>query len=403
METQTNFNLLSAPVPVQVWGSALIDQQALDQMDVAARLPVARAGAVMPDAHVGYGLPIGGVLATADAVIPYAVGVDIACRMRLSIVDLPPNLIEQKSQQLEKALLTHTCFGAGGVWRGTQRAQHAVLENPLWREHWLSKKLLSKAAEQLGTSGGGNHFVELGALALLQGDAQLGLAPGKYLALLSHSGSRGFGAQVAGHFSQLAQQNHPELPKQARHLAWLDLANSAGAEYWALMTLAGDYAAANHAVIHQRVLGAIGLKAAAVVENHHNFAWHETLLDGTAVVVHRKGATPAGKGVLGMIPGSMAEPGYLVRGLGNAAALNSAAHGAGRQLSRSQATQQITVARMRKYLQERDIKLLGGAVDEAPQAYKNITDVLAAQHELVEVLARFQPRIVRMADRGGGE
>ena len=153
--------------------------------------------------------------------------------------------------------------------------------------------------------------------------------------------------------------------------------------------------------VHRRVASAVGLREAAVVENHHNFAWRENLPDGRQVIVHRKGATPAGAGVLGVIPGSMGDAGYLVRGRGLPASLNSASHGAGRLMSRRTALETIAKSARDGYLKERGVTLLGGGLDESPQAYKPIQQVIAAQQELVEVLGKFSPRIVRMADEPG--
>jgi tRNA-splicing ligase RtcB len=191
------------------------------------------------------------------------------------------------------------------------------------------------------------------------------------------------------------------LDKAVRHLAWLDLDKDAGREYWLAMELAGRFASANHSVIHHRVAAAAGLKEVAAVENHHNFAWREKLPDGRTAIVHRKGATPAGVGVLGVIPGSMGDAGYVVRGRGVAEALNSASHGAGRQMSRKQALNSITKHARDAYLNERGITLLGGGLDESPQAYKRIQDILGAQNDLVDVLGKFTPKIVRMADEAG--
>jgi tRNA-splicing ligase RtcB len=190
------------------------------------------------------------------------------------------------------------------------------------------------------------------------------------------------------------------LEKSVEHLGWLPMNKEIGQEYWAAMQLAGRYAAANHEVIHHRVAKAVGVKPILTVENHHNFAWEETYTDadGTehTVIVHRKGATPAGAGVMGIIPGSMGDAGYVVRGRGVNAALNSTSHGAGRLMSRRQAKNTITKSEQKKYLKANDVKLLGGDLDEAPQAYKNIDDVIAAQTDLVDVVGKFMPRIVRM-------
>lgn len=393
--------LRSAPLPYRIWGKEFIDADALVQMDNAVRLPVSVAGALMPDAHVGYGLPIGGVLATEGTVIPYAVGVDIACRMRLSVYEVSPIVLGQKPGQFEKALLSQTRFGMGAKWNKGEKPEHPVLDDEDWLELPLLRHLLDTAANQIGTSGTGNHFVEWGTFELTQPDEKLNLPAGQYLALLSHSGSRGVGFKIADYFSKLAMELHPKLDKAVRHLAWLDLDKDAGREYWLAMELAGRFASANHYVIHHRVAAAAGLKEVAAVENHHNFAWREKLPDGRTAIVHRKGATPAGVGVLGVIPGSMGDAGYVVRGRGVAEALNSASHGAGRQMSRKQALNTITKHARDAYLKERGITLLGGGLDESPQAYKRIQDILSAQSDLVEVLGKFTPKIVRMADEAG--
>lgn len=392
-------DLREEPLPYPTWGREAIDEGSFAQMDNAMRLPVTVAGALMPDAHVGYGLPIGGVLAVDNAVIPYAVGVDIACRMRLSIYEVSPYLLGQKKSAFENALLEQTAFGMGAQWKGSQRAEHAVLDDPAWNATRLLKSLQENAARQLGTSGTGNHFVEWGSFRLYE--PILGVQPGEYLALLSHSGSRSVGFKIADAYSKLAMEKHPNLDKSARHLAWLSLDSEEGQEYWLSMELAGRFASANHFIIHQRVARAVGLREAAVVENHHNFAWREKLADGRTVIVHRKGATPAGAGVLGVIPGSMGDPGYLVRGRGVSASLASASHGAGRLMSRRAALDSIPKKSRDAYLKERGVTLLGGGLDESPQAYKPIDQIIAAQQELVEVLGRFTPRIVRMADEAG--
>lgn len=389
------------PASYQTWGADQIEQGARAQMENALRLPVAVAGALMPDAHVGYGLPIGGVLATDRAVIPFAVGVDIACRMRLSVYEAPPDLLGQRKDQFSRALMDQTRFGSGAAWEKGNRPSHLVLDDPAWSATPLLKSLQSKAQEQLGTSGTGNHFVEWGFLRLPNDDPALGLKAGEYLALLSHSGSRGVGFKIANTYSDVARRLHPLLDESLRHLAWLPLDAEAGQEYWLSMELAGRFASANHYVIHHRVAGAVGLQEIAHVENHHNFAWAEPLPDGSEAIIHRKGATPAGPGVLGIIPGSMGDAGYLVRGRGVAGSLNSAAHGAGRKMSRRGALQSIAKKERDAYLRERGITLLGGGLDESPQAYKNIEEVIAAQDDLIEILGKFTPRIVRMANESG--
>lgn len=383
------------PASLSIFGAECIDAGALNQMYTALRLPVAVAGALMPDAHSGYGLPIGGVLAADNAVIPYGVGVDIGCRMCLSIYDLPPEMTLHHKDQLTQALMDHTVFGAGGECAKNRRSDHEILSDARFGDLPMLKQLKDLAYKQLGTSGSGNHFVEFGTLELSSEHLGSKVPPGNYLALLSHSGSRGLGATIAGHYTALAMKRCP-LPDKAKHLAWLPLDSDEGREYWLAMNLAGDYASACHDLIHRRIAAALRTQPLMRIENHHNFAWKE-MHEGRELIVHRKGATPAGRGVLGIIPGSMASPGYLVAGRGEQASLNSAAHGAGRQMSRGEAKNRITPKMMAQTLAALGITLIGGAVDEAPEAYKDIEMVMQAQVDLVDVVGRFQPKLVRMA------
>jgi tRNA-splicing ligase RtcB len=224
----------------------------------------------------------------------------------------------------------------------------------------------------------------------------VGLPEGEYLALLSHSGSRGTGNEVARHYSRLAQKRNPNLPNELKHLAWLKMDSDLGREYWAAMELMGRYAAANHALIHQYIARHLKVQVLLDIENHHNFAWKETH-NGREVIVHRKGATPAHKGAIGIIPGSMATPAFVVQGKGEPTSLCSASHGAGRVMSRKQAKKTFRWSDARKYLLEKGVTLLSAGLDEVPWVYKDIHKVMAAQEDLVEVLARFDPKVVRMA------
>jgi len=359
------------------------------------KLPIALDGAIMPDAHYGYGLPIGGVLATNNAVIPYGVGVDIGCRMCLSIFREGPEMITTRRDELKSVLLSNTKFGLKERFEKPNDAE--VLDSPLFGEIKMLKRLQIKAFQQLGSSGGGNHFVEFGEVHIPVDSQDLGVKAGKYFALLSHSGSRGLGANIAVHYTKLAKARS-HLPKGVQHLSWLDLDSQEGMEYWLAMNLAGDYASACHHDIHKRISKVLKLQAKVVVENHHNFAWKEQLADGTEVIVQRKGATPAGKDVLGVIPGSMTKKGYIVKGLGNPDSINSASHGAGRMMSLREAKQSITRSAMNKELKLHGVELIGGGLDESPMAYKDIDTVMAHQTDLVEVLGSFTPKIVRMAN-----
>lgn len=385
-------SLNDQPRLYQTFGKANIDRIAKEQMNIAMQLPITMGGALMPDAHAGYGLPIGGVLATKNAIIPYAVGVDIACRMSLTLYDLRPNYIKDYHYDIKEALKAQTCFGKN-VHKSTPDI--AVLNRPEWREVKSLRPLLEKAARQLGSSGGGNHFVEFGIVRLSDENNEFNLPIGDYVGLLSHSGSRGMGANIAMQYTKIAKEKC-RLTRHAQQLAWLDLNSQEGQEYWLAMNLAGDYAAACHRDIHRRLSQTLGIRPIANVENHHNFAWKENLADGSDVIVHRKGATPAGKGVLGIIPGSMTTNGYIVRGKGNALAVNSASHGAGRAMSRSKAKSTFTRKDLRQHVKKHGVTLIGGGADEIPMAYKNIDMVMSHQQDLVDVIGTFQPKIVRM-------
>jgi tRNA-splicing ligase RtcB len=376
----------------KTWGTD-IDPEARAQMDAAISLPVSIAGALMPDAHVGYGLPIGGVLATENSVIPYGVGVDIACRMMMTIFDVQPDVLKTEHELYKSAIEKNTRFGVGSEWK--ERKHHDVMDED-WNVSPITSELKDKAHRQLGTSGSGNHFVEFGEVTFEQ--ETLGLAPGSFLALLSHSGSRGTGAAVADYYTKVAKKLHPELIGHTRNLAWLD-ADEEGAEYWAAMELMGKYASANHHIIHESIIKFLRHPVLKQIENHHNFAWREKH-QGRNVIVHRKGATPAGKGVLGIIPGSMGTPGFIVEGLGNPTSLNSTSHGAGRRMSRKAAIKSFNWKETNEFLQQQGVELISAGLDEVPWAYKNINDVMNAQLDLARPLAKFMPRLVKMAPAG---
>ena len=386
------YQLRDEPLYFRNYGSKHIEQPAMQQMELAMRLPVAIQGALMPDAHSGYGLPIGGVLAVENAVIPYAVGVDIACRMSLTLFRESPQHLQRYAHQAKEALKKWTHFGMDG---GLDVAQeHDALDRSEFREIPFLKPLHRKAVRQLGSSGGGNHFVEFGDMELFA-DNILGLPEGNYMALLSHSGSRGLGYEIASHYSIIARERC-KLPREAQHFAWLDMASAEGQEYWQCMNLAGMYAQACHERIHTNLTRAMDLHVVASLNHHHNFAWKETLPDGREAIIHRKGATPAHEGEAGIIPGSMTTAGYLVCGRGEPESLYSASHGTGRAMSRQQAKESFTRSDLNKMLASASVTLIGGSVEETASAYKNIDRVMKAQADLVEIHGRFMPRIVRM-------
>jgi len=325
--------------------------------------------------------------------------------MRITIFDADTAFFDRYREMLKSALIKETRFGPGAEFEKNNLSQHEVLDDPAWDATKMLTYLRDIAVSQLGTSGTGNHFVEWGLFTIEEPENALGITqPGTYLALLSHSGSRAVGFKIANHFSRLAREQHPELPKEVEHLAWFDMYSAEGQEYWLSMQLAGRFASANHAVIHQRIERATGLQVLATVENHHNFAWEEQVDDRT-VIVHRKGATPAGRGVLGIIPGSMGDPGYVIEGKGSSAALNSASHGAGRLMSRTQAKKQIGRKDVKDYLKERDVELLSGGLDEAPQAYKNVDAVLEClvSSRLARSVAKLRPMLTYKTARGSND
>ncbi len=396
---QEKLKVCDEPLSAPIWGEELIEKQAIVQLMDAMRLPITVGGALMPDAHVGYGIPIGGVVALENAVAPFMVGVDIACRMMLSVLPIIPNEVfehESAREDLKKIMYKETRFGVGAEFARSGRRKHDVLDDPDWDTNKLLRSLKSKAWAQLGTSGSGNHFIDAGILEVdAHGATVLGIDKGQYLSLITHSGSRGVGAKIAHNYSSLAQKS-TKLPKQFKHLAWLSLETEVGQEYWLAMNLAGRFASANHYCIHNAVAKQLNVKPLKQVENHHNFAWLENW-QGKEVVIHRKGATPAHKGILGIIPGSQGHNSFIVRGKGNEISLNSASHGAGRIMSRTEAQNTIPKIERESWLKKRNVELLSGGMDEAPQAYKDIEEVLALQTDLIEPIATFKPRLVLMS------
>lgn len=387
--------------PFQVYGEIGedIDPYAVEQLKLALRLPVAERGALMPDAHPGYVLPIGGVFAAHRAVAPMMVGVDIACRMHLTVFDAAPDDVLNGRARLLTDLQAVTVFGTGGT--RPRPADHEVLDDERWAMTSQLRGLRAKAEVQLGTSGSGNHFAELVVGELLAPPNANGLRlPQHFCGLLTHSGSRGVGYAIANHYSRVAAQETTRRARVPKFYEWLDLDSEAGQEYWHAMHLAGDFARANHEVIHAAFARRASLKPLQVIENHHNFAW----LHGDTVL-HRKGATPAENGVLGVIPGSMGTSSYIVAGRGNQQALHSASHGAGRRGSRNEARNSIAVGEVRRFLKEHDVIVEGLSVDEAPQAYKDIERVIALQvaDKLVTPLARMRPVAVIMAGEAGDD
>jgi tRNA-splicing ligase RtcB (3'-phosphate/5'-hydroxy nucleic acid ligase) len=387
-----------SPVSITVYGeiSRDIDQEAYDQLEEACRLPVAVAGALMPDAHVGYALPVGGVAALDNAVSPAFVGFDIACRMKLSILDISEDEFEANRKKLAKVLDDVTSFGMGSDFADGKR-DHEVMEDERWKKIEIARELKDKAARQLGSSGSGNHFADLMTGRVLKEKDWLPLKKGdRFVALLTHSGSRGTGHQIATHFKEIAENETQKRSKGiSENYSWLNLDEDSGREYWSAMQLMGKYSSANHELIHKHFSKESGIDIIASYENHHNFAWKKENM-----VIHRKGATPAEKGVVGIIPGSMGTASYIVEGLGEEKSLWSSAHGAGRISSRRQAKKNHDEAEYQQFIREKDIHTIGVTRDETYQCYKDIDRVMSIQEgKLSESVAEMYPRVVLM---GGG-
>ena len=384
------------PVPIFAFGQAGVDfeSQVYDQIKNAARLPVAVKAAVLPDGHPGYALPIGGVIALENAVSPSFVGYDIACRMTLSVLDLSPQEFLRQRQDISRQMRSVASFGVGAGFKGRDLREHAVMEDPLWESIPVLRHFKPLAASQLGSSGGGNHFFDALIGEVLAPADWMPLPVGaRFVALMTHSGSRGTGNQLAQHYQKMAEVETQTVASGIpRGYEWLSLDSEAGREYWEVMQLMGRYAQANHHLIHNLFLKTSKLNQLARWENHHNFAFLEN-----GLVVHRKGATPAEKGRIGIIPGSSGTASYLVEGLGNSDALNSSSHGAGRPRSRTASRQQHNPRLYQQHMQEMDILSFGVEADETYLAYKDIEHVMALQEgTLVRTVARLMPSVVIM-------
>ena len=375
--------LAPSPGPYKIWGSDLIEANTIEQMETAMRIPPAIRGALLPDAHLGYALPIGGVILLENAISPSYIGYDISCMMMLSIFDLRVEDFEKHREDFAHSLRKSTYFGIG---RGPNKYDHPVMDDKRWRVSKTIGKVKAKALNQLGTSGGGNHFADLMKVELEDREA---------IGLLTHSGSRGAGHNLATAYVNLAaketQRSATGIPKAH---GWLRLDSDAGREYLAAMQLMGDYAYANHELIHAEFARNAALEVREMMWNRHNFAW--VTEDG---IIHRKGATPAREGQIGLIPGSSGATSYIVEGKGHPESLFSSSHGAGRPFSRTQAKKQHQPDAFRAHMRRKDVLHFGITPDETFAAYKDINEVMARQEDLVQVIGRMEPRVVVMGGK----
>ena len=374
-------------IPIKSWCKT-VEAGALEQAENLAELNVTyKHVALMPDCHVGYGMPIGGVVACVDAVIPNAVGVDIGCGMLAAETDL-------EAGKMTTGLIKEIMGEARGVIP-VGFEHHKSVQN--W-DGWKSapqecppvKQELDSAKYQLGTLGGGNHFIEI-----QEGDDGL-------IWLMIHSGSRNFGLKIADYYHTVARKlcEKQDVPLTSGDLAWLPRNSEEADEYLAAMNFALKFATKNRDMMMERFAGIAcrraGCHVTQMINIHHNYCAPEKHF-GREVLVHRKGATLANKGLMGIIPGSMGTSSYIVRGLGNPESFMSCSHGAGRTMGRKEACRKLSVEECDKAMEGIVFGRWGRGrkgqpdLSEAPQAYKNIDEVIAAQSDLVEVVTKLHP------------
>jgi len=383
-------------VPIRMWTDPdAVEDVALEQLQNVSRLPWVEGLAVMPDVHYGKGATVGSVIAMRDAVSPAAVGVDIGCGMTavkssLTVEDMPDDLARLRSK-LEKAIPV----GRGSHKDPVDPSALSNLRERGWYDFWKRfddlhpavRGRLGRARSQLGSLGSGNHFCEVCADSSGQ------------IWLVLHSGSRNIGKELAEHHVEAARKlpHNQDLPD--KDLAVFLTGTVKMDEYRRDLFWAQDYARRNRAVMmalaQDVMIRAFGEKRCTwgeVISCHHNYVAEETY-DGVELLVTRKGAIRAGAGDLGIIPGSMATGTYIVRGLGNEAAFNSASHGAGRKMSRNKARKAFTVEDLVEQTKGVECRKDGGVLDEIPGAYKDLETVMESQADLVEVVAHLRQLI----------
>lgn len=378
-------------VPVFNWADQ-VEETAMVQIRNLAKLPFAfHHIAIMPDCHSGYGMPIGGVLATQNVVIPNAVGVDIGCGMcamktSLKAEQLPPQKIKE-------------IFGGtadGGIrsivpvgFSHQNKAESESLLPPLKGEYYIINQEYQSARKQIGTLGGGNHFIEI------QRDEE------DWVWIMIHSGSRNLGLKVANHYNKIASdlnERYFSSVTKKQELAFLPVLSSEAQLYLSEMQYCVDFAFANRKLMMERIFDVLneqcGIKQDGTLINiAHNYALLENHF-GQNVWVHRKGATLARKGTVGIIPGSQGTASYIVEGLGNPDSFMSCSHGAGRKMSRTKAISNLS---LEKEISRMDSQRIVHGIrnkcdlDESASAYKNIDEVMELQKDLVKIVHKLMP------------
>jgi tRNA-splicing ligase RtcB len=377
--------IVTERVPIYVWGESA-DEQTLAQTRNLANLPFAyHHVALMPDAHEGFGMPIGGVLAARGQVIPHAVGLDIGCGMRAWRTNVPAEALMPLRDRILNDI--QRSVPQGFDWHHASQADRTDLFDDVPDVPTLLAQI-ERAERQVGTLGGGNHFIELSVDSA-----------GIVWAMI-HSGSRNVGKQMADHYDHVAREEN-RLGGSTVPLEWglahLAIGSEAGSEYLEVMQWCLDFARENRRLMAEDVQRAIarhfpGIEPDPTVDVHHNYAAVEEHL-GERVVVHRKGAVRSEGTVV--VPGSMGTASYICEGKASPDAFESCSHGAGRALGRKQAVRTIPRERVIQQLADRDVKLFkakkNDLAEEAPEAYKDIEQVLEWQRDLVEPVVRLVP------------
>jgi len=387
---------------IPVWNAP--DPDSVRQIRQCAADDGVAGAALMADHHKGYSMPIGGVVAYRNKVSPSGVGYDISCGNKAVRTDLTVDEVRPHIKSIMDDIFRTISFGVGRV--NAEQVDHPVLDHPTWREFSAIRKLQKMAAEQLGTVGSGNHFINI--MSDQNGDVWIA----------DHFGSRGLGHRIATGFLNLAHgrrfEERPRGENMDAPATVLDLNTSLGQDYWKCMQLAGLYAYAGRDWVCDRVLKILGAHSVEAIHNHHNFAWEEVHRRERLIVV-RKGATPAFPGQRGFVGGSMGDDSVIVEGVAHEEAelsFCSTVHGAGRVMSRRAAAGKkrknargqwrreggrVSHEGMMQWLKDKRVELRGGGLDESPHCYKRLGDVLREHEKSIRILYTLSPIGVAMA------
>lgn len=391
---------------VNIFGRRLISQNAIDDFSAIMRLVWMIGGALMPDGHrVGENkAPVGSVFVTENEVFPGIVGSDIACSVYMTLTNMAvtPEWFDENIATIEYVFRHYAMFGHESQETSIARTlpfyqNVPELETIVGRDVWY--RIYGMAVNQFGSMGSGNHFLEAGLVDVVfdeRGRIKPVVGNRKYLAFMTHFGSRNIGSVIAKAFELEARSKY-NMPRGMTD-APLSLNTPEGRDYWKLMNWAGDFTEAGHRWAHETIINALADRLPLDISkthffgSRHNFAWY----DENEGIIHRKGATPAANGQYGIIPATMGDVTAIVDGLGERYSFNSASHGGGRELSRTQALGQNfdTAAYV---LKKSGVYLIGGGADEDPRAYKRIEQVMAEQTSCVRQIGGFTPKVVRMA------